>query len=717
MIKINKLFSFISSFIIALSIGACSDKLPSSNYEKVKFAFNGVEKSFKKITTTQKGLVRTNRNNRIGSNINDGLNTIFSVYTENDLRDDFLEDVSYNQPPMIQFQYIKKVLEKIGGGYDFNTKYSDSINGEVYIDIETGQKSDKEKDKFNYTLGLAIEIHIDDNDLITSDVSFDINLKRGDEEYNTKWYVGIDLDYDMTSNSPNYTMAMITENNESELPYYKHYTYEYDYVEVKDSSINEWRKFCIDTSTRLVKDNDHPNFASYEGVTYDIEPLAWYKDGKYYKADSRKSLTKDKADLVAEALFNGIGLNATEINPEAYFNKASSKNSVLTTCYKEFNKIAKEDIIYSLLAREEHSGDNDNPIITSIRAMNADLSGGADGYHIGDMQIGRIFNGFIDFYDTKTLITLYYIDQNGGLMTPVEHIDRLNYMLKETNRNVMVRVEYDDTLSDGVKALKLNGSPLDSNELTIIFRDEGNNVEGSMNFYYEGELPKDYVAPIFPSELSIYGVPSYATETASEFIYKADADYEGGKKHLTIKGSNYDEAEAYVKTLKNNGFNQSDVISTGPNEYLFIKYNSDTQVTYVIFKFDKSSTDYELTIWEAVKEPDDKTITAISLVGDFNGWAVDNGCVEFIKRDENTFVSNEIPFSEGEKFKIVANHTWEIEGGFGYNKIQNIKEYKDLFEEQGSESNVLIKQGCFVTFVCMIDGNNIIIQIMEARAF
>lgn len=147
--KINKLFSFISSFIIALSIGACSNTLPSSNYEKVKFAFNGVEKSFKKITTTQKDLVRTNRNNRIGSNINDGLNTIFSVYTENDLRDDFLEDVSYNQPPMIQFQYIKKVLEKIGGGYDFNTKYSDSINGEVYLDIETGQKSDKEKDKFN----------------------------------------------------------------------------------------------------------------------------------------------------------------------------------------------------------------------------------------------------------------------------------------------------------------------------------------------------------------------------------------------------------------------------------------------------------------------------------------------------------------------------------------------------------------------------------------
>ena len=100
----------------AASLTACN-KLPSSNYEKVKFAFTGVEKTFKDPKTAKKSLLLAKRERLGGSNTDSGLSTIFNLYTQEDKRDDFLEDVEYNQPPMVQFQYMKKVLEKVGNGY------------------------------------------------------------------------------------------------------------------------------------------------------------------------------------------------------------------------------------------------------------------------------------------------------------------------------------------------------------------------------------------------------------------------------------------------------------------------------------------------------------------------------------------------------------------------------------------------------------------------
>ena len=170
----------------AASLIACN-KLPSTSYEKVKFAFSGVEKTFQSPKAAKKSVTVPKKERLGGSNTDAGLSTIFSLYTNEDKRDDFLEDVEYNQPPMIQFQYMKKVLEKVGDGYEFGTKYFDTVTGEVYLDIETGLKSDKENDKFNYTFGMGMDINIDDNDLITADVSFDIKIARGQEEFNTKW--------------------------------------------------------------------------------------------------------------------------------------------------------------------------------------------------------------------------------------------------------------------------------------------------------------------------------------------------------------------------------------------------------------------------------------------------------------------------------------------------------------------------------------------------
>ena len=331
--KIRFLVTSLVGLLTIGLIGCNTNKLPTTQYEKVKFAFNGVEKSFKspKVVKRNKPLL-LKRNKIGGSNPSSALDTIFNLYTEEDKRDDFLDDVSYNQPPMIQFQYddflddvsynqppmiqfqyIKKVLEKIGNGYEFDKKYYDTITGEMYVDINTGAKKEKgDEFKYNYTFTLGMDINIDDNNLITADVSFDINLKKGSESYTTKWYVGIELDYDMANNSPNYTMSMVTENDERELPYYGSYTYEYDYVEVKNSEINEWRKFCMDNDHRLVKDASHQDFNAYvnEGCEYKVDACSWYKNGTYYKNKNVRQKS-EAAKTVANALFTNLLVHKT----------------------------------------------------------------------------------------------------------------------------------------------------------------------------------------------------------------------------------------------------------------------------------------------------------------------------------------------------------------------------------------------------------------------
>ena len=139
-----------SFFVVALlfsSLTGCggSYQVPTNNFDKVKTAFNGVEKSFKKISSSKK---RANGLQPRAKNVDGGLNSLFSLFTNQDIKGHSIEDLSYNEPPMIQFQYLKAVFDKVGQGFEFGTKYYDNITGEIYVDLETGFK-DKNKNANN----------------------------------------------------------------------------------------------------------------------------------------------------------------------------------------------------------------------------------------------------------------------------------------------------------------------------------------------------------------------------------------------------------------------------------------------------------------------------------------------------------------------------------------------------------------------------------------
>ena len=360
-------------FPIAAMLTACGKKkvkLPTNAYEKVQFAFNGVEKSFKSATRTSAtiGNEESDLANAVVMasmpNEQSALNIIDNLSFEN--KGDIIDDLEYNQPPMIQFQCLKDILARIGNSYSFGTKYYNTITGTVYADMETGlqvseSNPNKNDYKYDYTFVFSILIDIDENDLITAKITFDITLQKGQEDpIQTHWYVEMYLDYDMKNASPNYELLMLTANNEKELPYYADfgYIYEYDYVKVLNNKINEWRKFVSESSTALVIDNDHQTFESYTSdasFKYKADTCKWYKNKNLRKI---KDNIQGQEAALAAAYFN-LGLNSTNINDTEFVEQEGVQQEVIKSFYSDISKNFGCDIIYELVCEHESHSHND----------------------------------------------------------------------------------------------------------------------------------------------------------------------------------------------------------------------------------------------------------------------------------------------------------------------------------------------------------------------
>ena len=583
--KILKLM-FFSSLLLSATGCFRRNSLPNNDYQKVKFAFDGVEKSFLEGKTSTKSANKKTQN-RYLANKETGLSTLYSLFTDDDIKEDGIEKLEYNQPPMIQFQYLKKVFEKVGENYSLGSKYYDTIQGEVYLDIQSGKKSQGEENKFNYNFLLSLEINLDQSDLITADVSFDIELARGQETYSIQWFVSILLDYDMSKSDPNYTMTMRSENDERDLPYRNCFIYEYDSVQVKDNEIQEWQKFCFESDRRLVKDSSHSTFQNYldEQIAYGRITFAWFKD-KVFKKNNE--LTQEKQKTFVQVLFEDLGLNASEMKSDEFISKTGIQNNVIKTCYQEFSTIAKEDIIYSMLTTSDHGEKQDDTSSTAIRAMNADLSGRAEHYYIPDVTFSQFFSGYQNMDGYQEKIRLIYVDEHGNMKQEITNYNLLTFFFRLRDSEISVEVSLDETISHAY--LKLyefrQGLTNITNECQLFFKDdEGKN--GSFNFYYSGEIPSkdEEEESLFPKELIAMGVPVYEGENV-EFEY----DGSGITKILAIYGSNYKEAELYLEKLINNQFVIAGDIITYANQAAYSKNVSKELRTIVIFQ-DKTDGD------------------------------------------------------------------------------------------------------------------------------
>ena len=353
-------FILLFTAVAMLSLFGCENKktdLPSTAYEKVGFAFNGVEKSFSSASGA-KNAAPAGGSKIYAAKNDEALNVIRGLYIETDKETWNGEEVDYDQPPMQQFHYLKAVFENIGSDYAFGTKYHDVVEGYMYFDDETGYRvrsdaADAESRKYAYRIDFAMSIVIDENDLIFSEVSFEITLTKGAEQKRTYWYVSFDLDYDMESSTPNYKMLMLTDNKEGDLPYlHRPQGYEYDYVEVRDNEIVEWRKFGLEAEKELVFDQAHASFSDYEreGLAYSADTCKWYNGREYNKI---KQKTPEKESALATALVDGLGLNSTNIKSAAFFTKTGVRSEAISAFYRTISDMIGEELVYELVCKKE----------------------------------------------------------------------------------------------------------------------------------------------------------------------------------------------------------------------------------------------------------------------------------------------------------------------------------------------------------------------------
>ena len=356
---------------------AISGSITDPQLKKVHQAFDGVESSMTKKSSSLEAAVQANKALYFGAESGldgdagvvtnvDPLTAIWNVFVPGDLQANADPDLEYDQPPMRQFQYLKAVFNEMGNGYVLGTKYYYDITGQVYFDMETGYAvnpskiADPTPYQYNYVFGFSMSVDLRENDLIFAEVGFEITLTQGTAKYQTSWYVSFDLDYDFDEKTPTYTLTMLTDNKESDLPYlHRVQGYECDYVQVNKGAIKEWRKFVMDTDEEILLDDAHPSFSAYlsEGASYRVDTCKWLKDGKYYKITQ---MDDSKMRTLVLAYVDGIGMNSTAINGAAFFAKSGEKNSVIDTYYKSICNLYGGDILYDLVCKKKDNDDGGN---------------------------------------------------------------------------------------------------------------------------------------------------------------------------------------------------------------------------------------------------------------------------------------------------------------------------------------------------------------------
>ena len=180
----KKVSKFLSGALFSLSLifplTACGQNGKNSDFKKVQKAFNGVESSLRE---KQKAPVKRNslHRNEINEGPSSALDALSSLFeSKGESRGDTIDDLEFNQPPMIQFQCLKTVFDSTGEDFTFSNKYYDTIKGDVYFDINTGEEKNAQSgDEYHYTYDFLLSLGIKFEDsLITADISFDITLNQ-----------------------------------------------------------------------------------------------------------------------------------------------------------------------------------------------------------------------------------------------------------------------------------------------------------------------------------------------------------------------------------------------------------------------------------------------------------------------------------------------------------------------------------------------------------
>ena len=639
-------------------------RTPTTPYDKVSVALNGVEKSlnnYKPSDLDTNSSKKSRAGKRIAQSDSAGaLTDIASIYQSYDSQGDKIDDLDYSKPPMIQLNCLKRFFESVGQSFSFGTKYTDSLVGVVYFDPTTGDKKDEDPAyKYDYNCAISLSLNIDSNDLITGDVLFKVDLNQGSETLQTSWYESITLDYKMAIESPTYTLSLFTENIENALPYLDYgFTYEYDFVDMKASRVNEWRKFCYEVNKRMVKDETHQVYGDYiaePGFKGQIGASKWYKNADLRKISHPNTSRTNK--FIA-ALFDKFGLNGTDINSESFITKGGVQNTTIKTLYQQFSNEIKQDAIYSIITGNE--GHKQQKVKDSMKVMNDEFKEVEGNLTLTkDSSFRELFNGESGNYG------IWYFDDNSDALEQVEDLDLLSFSFSIPYGSNNESVTYNNSnLDDDISSLyEALGAKKYDERLTYALLSINDNLAG-LNIFIsitvEGELKDEidlFFKGLFPYQILELNFPVYDGEGCL-YDYKNDI-----QPLVDISGTTQAELDAFEATLEQPGSGW--VKEEGQTSVHYRKFVSPTLYEMEIISTNISEGNVRI-VYNKVDWPRNTIMTLSNGIFDFALPATQEGYFEIDSKKPGTITLKN--FSEDEQ---LAFRTYLLSLGDGANIRNN----------------------------------------------
>lgn len=674
------------SFLAGCGGGKGNDDVkPTTKEEKITTAFKGVESSLK----NQKGK-KNNRYIKNRVNEKDALTTIYKAMTNEGETSN--PDFRYDEPPMIQFQYLKALYEESKDTFSFNTKYIHKLTGDIYYDFSTNEEVHEKQYKYHYDFDFSFSLNIDDNDLISAKVLFDITYTHDEDSHHQYQYASLLLDYDMDEQSPTYNLIMKDYTDLLSDDLYN--SVEYDYVNVDKGSIVEWRKFgiCAPTSIKYYKNNE---------FIYNFSVLRGYKDLTKYNRTIKR---RDEATKIA--LIEGFNLDSFIDEYVPFKNASGTKNDKIQVVVDRFNQIFGKDFVYHIAysgVNEDYSEDRE-PIYDNL---NLKINCGVDDYEIsikgdvGDFLFSDLFNEnngdlptfSFDLYSgdevlvetisdlsrvDMTLQTYYY--SSSYIDTDAVEVDlnsgkKFSDYLRESG--------FVNLNNDGYLLMKLTASLNDIEDVEKIER----GISLFNNVVYE-ELSSDFslVDKYFNTYLSIKDeIPYFDSEN---IIFTPRVYDDGLSCGFDMSGKNI---SYYIDLYTEMLVNELDFILDTNNGTYSKRINEEYVLKVIIgqasigYEFIKKSEE-KGTITDKIKEYLDNDEIKIPDFEDYEFEIKDSNMITIIGNIEETLVSDYISSLSDYGFVVGDNEAIKYYEGVFYRICQLGVKVIGVFKGEGSVS-------------------------------
>ena len=641
-------FVLVLGAVCASVLSGCKNKnkykIPTTPFDKVNVALNGVEKSFANYKIDERDNASSKKSRsakRIAQSDSSGaLTDISKIYQSYDSFGDKVDELDYSKPPMVQFRCLKRLFESMGQNYSFGTKYTNSMSGVAYFDPTTGDKQGEDPTyKYDYVFTASLCLNIDNNDLITGDIAFKIDLNQGnDVSLHTNWYTTFSLAYEMSKESPTYTLSMFTENLETDLAYFDYgNTYEYDYVDMKSARVNEWRKFCYEVNKRMVKDETHQRFLDYVAepdFKGQIGCSKWYKNADLRKISHPNT---SRTNSFISALFDKFGLNSTDINSAAFTSLEAVTNETIKAVYNEFSSVFGQDAIYSAITGNE--GHKQQKVKSAMKVMDEDFKELTGRLTISkDTTFRELFNGENENY------SIWYFDDNDDALEQVENLNNLQFLFTipygsgettfdnsslDTNISELFESlgakKYDELLT--MSYLRINDNPLNI-VLPVAIDSE---LKDKIELYYKG---------LFPYQITELGFPSYDGANCL-YSYKDDIQV-----FVDISKTTQTELATFKSSLETSGW-KKEVSATSVH---YRKFVSPTLYEMEIIEENISSGNVRI-VYSKVDWPINDIQTASDGIFNFNFPHTENGYFEIDNKKPGVVTLKNFSNEEQEAFR------------------------------------------------------------------